>query len=815
MLNQPHAIAPPVQPRHIGARIPRSDDGGLLTGRGQYVADIRLTGELHMAVLRSTMGHATIEPVDTTAAREAEGVHAAWTAQDIHDLCPGIEVTLAVEGCVPVFMPLLADGAVRHVGEPIAAVVAESRALAEDACERIVVEYEPLPVVTDLQAALAGGPLANETLESNVTVHGAARFGDVDKAFAAAAKIVEATYHTGRLSAAPMEGRGALAQYSWLNEELKLWTSTQIPHLIAFYVSLYCGFPEHLVEVLTPDTGGGFGQKAHVYPEELLVCMLARELDRPVKWIEDRAENLMAATHAHEQSITIAYALDEDARIIGQRMHAVGDGGAYHSVPWSMAIESYFAVWLNAAGVYDIPTWGQSHHAVATNKTPIGAYRGVGYMANNVVHEALADEAARALGLSPFDFRRRNVVKRFPYTNAQGILYDEGSWAESIDVLERLVDHEAFRERQARLREEGRYLGLGISVFVESTGESTVASQEHGLNDTYHDSATVRMGPLGKVTVTTGLPTQGQGNRLTMAQVAADALGVRVEDVTVRCGESTKHAWGSGTVASRGAIVMGGAILRSSDVIRTKLKRVAAVMLEASEDDIVLLDGVAQVAGDPQSSLPIADVATAIYYDNSKHPEDFDPSLEVTLAYDPPTCLFSNGAQAYIVEVDVETGFVEIEHVFAVEDCGRMINPAIVEGQIRGGMTQGIGAALFEELVYDEDGQLLTTTFADYMLPTLDVVPRFTFEHLETPSSRSPGGIKGMGESGLIASPGAMLNAVNDALSPFGATLRRIPLTPERILEALDAARQDGARGSSETSEERGNGGKGGVVGDG
>jgi carbon-monoxide dehydrogenase large subunit len=273
-----------------------------------------------------------------------------------------------------------------------------------------------------------------------------------------------------------------------------------------------------------------------------------------------------------------------------------------------------------------------------------------------------------------------------------------------------------------------------------------------------------------------------------MAQVAADALGVKVEDVTVLCGESTRHAWGSGTIASRGAIVMAGAILRASDVIRTKLKRVAGVMLEASDDDIVLLDGVAQVAGAPQNSLPLSEVATAIYYDNSKHPEDFDPSLEVTLAYDPPTCLFANGAHAFIVEVDVETGVVKVERAFAIEDCGTVINPAIVEGQIRGGMTQGIGASLFEELVYDETGQLVTTTFADYLLPTLDVVPRFTIEHLETPSSRSPAGIKGMGESGLIASPGAMLNAVNDALAPFGATLRRIPLTPERIIDALDAA---------------------------
>jgi carbon-monoxide dehydrogenase large subunit len=784
---KPHTIAPPVQPRHIGARIARSDDAGLLTGKGRYAADIRLPGELHMAILRSTIGHAKIVSMDASGARAAEGVHAVWTYEHLRDLCPGMTNSIAVENCVPMFVPLLADGTVRYVGEAIAAVVAESRAAAEDACDCIEIDYEPLPAVTDVLAALDGGPLANDTLESNVTVHGTARFGDVDEAFADAARVVESSYHTSRISAAPIEGRGALAQYSWRNGELKLWTSTQTPYLVSHFVSLYCGFPAHLVEVLTPDTGGGFGQKCHIFAEELLVCLLARELDRPVKWIEDRAENLLAATHAHEQVVTIAYALDADGRIIGQRMHAVGDGGAYHST-WTMGIESYFTIWVNAAGVYDIPAWENRHHAVATNKTPIGAYRGVGYMANNVAHEMLADEAARALGLSPFEFRRRNVVKSFPHTNVQGITYTEGSWAESIDALEQLVEHESFRNRQAELRRHGQYLGLGISVFVESTGESTAQLQAHGCNATYHDTATVRMGPLGKVTVTTSLPTQGQGNRVTMAQVTADALGVTVDDVTVICGESTKHVWGTGTIASRGAVIMGGAIMRGSEVIRTKLKRVAALMLEASEDDIVLVDGVAQVAGDPKSSMPIAEVATVIYYDNSKHPESFDPTLEVTFAYDPPIPLFSNGAQAFIVEVDIETGLVQIERVFAVEDCGRMINPSVVEGQIRGGMTQGIGAALLEDLVYDENAQLLTTTFADYMVPTLDVVPRFTIHHIETPSAHSPNGIKGMGESGLIASPAAFLNAVNDAISPFGAIVRRMPVTPERVLEALDAA---------------------------
>lgn len=787
-MSRPHTVAPPVQPRHIGARIPRREDPRLLTGRGRYLADVTLPGELHMAVVRSQLAHAAIRSVDVEAARSAPGVHAVWTAAEVAPICAGMEGALAVEGCETTVMPLLAGDVVRYVGEPVAVVVADSRAAAEDACDRVLVDCDPLPPVLDARAAREGGPRANETLETNVALHGSKRYGDVEAAFANAARVVEATYHTGRLSPVSMEGRGCLARFSWGSEELQLWSSTQVPHLVGYLVSLYLGIPEHLIEVLTPDTGGGFGLKAHVYPEELLVCLLSRELDRPVKWVEDRREHLLASIHAHEQIVTIAYALDGEGRIVGQRLHALGDGGAYHSIPWSMAVEPWCAAVVNAHGVYEIPAFEYVYEAVATNKSPVGAYRGVGYMAGNLVHEALADEAARELGISPFEFRRRNVVRAFPYTNPQGITYDEGSWAQSIDALERLVDHDAFRARQAQAREQGRHLGLGISVFVESCGESTAMSHAFGLPDTYYDTATVRMEPQGKVTVTTGLTTQGQGNRITMAQVAADVLGVPVEDVVVRCGESTKHAYGSGTVGSRAAVVAGGAVVRAADAIRTRLKQVAGGMLEVAPFDVLLEDGKAFVAGAPERSVAIADVATAIYFDDSVRRDGLETELEVTTHYDPARPVFSNGAHAFVVEVDVETGFVRVEQAFSVEDCGRMINPAVVEGQIRGGMTQGLGAALFEELVYDEDGHLLTTTFADYLLPTLDVVPPFAFDHLETPSSHTPGGIKGMGESGLIASPAAMLNAVNDALAPFGVTLRRTPLTPERILAALDAA---------------------------
>jgi carbon-monoxide dehydrogenase large subunit len=773
----------------IGARVGRREDSRLLAGGGRYLADVQLDGELHLAFVRSPLAHASILSIDAEAAHALDGVRAVRLGGDVAEVCEGIVGELAVDGIVATTMPLLARDVVRYVGEPVVAIVADTRALAEDACQLVSLELEPLEPVVDPLAARDGLTTANETLPGNIGLRGGASFGDPDAAFAAAETVASATYRTGRLSATPIETRGCIARYEWTSGELTLWTSSQMPHYVQYCLSAYLGFPEHSTEVRTPDTGGGFGQKAHLFVEELLVALLSRELRRPVKWVEDRRENLLAATHAHEQIIELSYALDPDGKILSQRMSATGDGGAYHQPPWSMAVEPWCTAVVNPTGIYDIPTYAYQYEAIATNKCPIGAYRGVGYMAGVFAHEVLADEAARQFRLTPFEFRRRNVVRTFPWTNGSGITYEEGSWAETIDALEELVQYDAHLARQRELLLQGRYVGLGISVFVESSGESTAMSQAHGLGDTYYDSATVKMEPQGTVVVTTGLTTQGQGNRTTMAQIAADILGVRYEDVLVRCGESTSYGYGSGTVGSRAAVVAGGAVARSCDVVRRKLVAVAANLLEASVDDVLLADGHATVVGSPDRAVSVSEIATSIYFDAQSWPEDFDPSLEITSNYDPARPIFSNGAHAFAVEVDVETGLVHVERAYAVEDCGTMINPTIVEGQIRGGMTQGLGAALFEELVYDEQAQLTSTTLADYLLPTADVVPDFELRHLETPSSHTPAGIKGMGESGLIASPAALVNAVNDALAPLGVTMRQIPMTPERILTAIEAAR--------------------------
>lgn len=781
-----HLATPMVAARSVGQSVLRSEDPRLLSGGGRYLADVVLPRELHAAFLRSSEAHAKLVSVDVTAAQALPGVHLVWTGADTAQHCEAIEGSLDVDGCIATLMPLLARDTLHYVGEPIAVVVADSRAIAEDAVELISVQTEPLPAVTDANAALLeGSDLANDQLAGNLGLRGGASFGPVSETFEAAALVVEATYHTGRLSPTPMETRGVIANYDWASQELKLWTSTQMPHLIRYFLTAYLGLQENLVEVLTPDTGGGFGQKAHLFVEELIMPLLSRELGRPVKWVEDRRENLTVAAHAHEQFVTIALALDENHRVVAMKTRALGDGGAFHQPPWSMAVEPWCAVVVTPQGVYDVTTLEYTYEAAATNKAPVGAYRGVGYMAGTFAREAIIDEAARAVGMSPFEFRRHNVVKSLPWVNAQGITYDEGSWLESIDRLESMVDYEAFRARQAEARAQGRYLGLGLSVFVESTGESTAMGKAHGLAGLYHDTATVRMDPNGTVTVTLGLTTQGQGNRTTAAQVAADMMGVRPEDVTVISGDSTRYTYGSGTVASRGAVIAAGAIGRAAGLLREKLLAVAGNMLEVSSGDIELVDGRASVVGDSEASVSIADVATSIYFDDSVWPEGFDPGLEATFAYDAGRPMFSNGAQAALVEVDVDTGFVTVERMYVVEDCGTVINPGIVDGQIRGGAMQGIGAALFERLVYDNEGQLVTTTLVDYQLPTADVAPPFEILHLQTPSTHTWNGAKGMGESALIAAPVAVLNAVNDAIAPFGAVLRDIPITPENVLRAI------------------------------
>ncbi|MBA6420988.1 xanthine dehydrogenase family protein molybdopterin-binding subunit [Pseudomonas sp. 5Ae-yellow] len=779
-----HEVAA-LKKKSIGTSVLRREDTRLLTGRGRYIADLVLPGMLHAVALRSPFAHARILSVDVADAQALQGVEIVWCGPDVAELSQGIVSTMQVEGFQTTVQPVLANGIARFVGEMVAVVVASSRAIAEDAAQLIQVEYEELPAVTDVEAALAGEITANDTLSGNVVSRFSRAHDDLEPIFASSAGTVRGSFACGRVSACPIETRGAVAEYEWTTQQLVLWTATQMPGFVRTMISMFCSIPEHLIEVRVPDVGGGFGQKAHLHPEELLICLLSRELGLPVRWIEDRQENFLGATHAKQQRNEMALAYDEQGRFLALENHSITDGGAYNNLPWSQLVESHVG---NAVilGVYKVPAVREESVAVATNKSPIGAYRGVGFTAGQIARETLIDRAARQLGLSPFEIRRRNVVKPedFPFTNRLGQTHREGTYLQTIDLLEEMVNPKVFRQRQAEAWARGKYLGLGISVFNEVTGTGTRTMSFLGTPATTHDTATVRIDPTGKVTVTTSLASSGQGHETTLAQVAADALGVPVSDVVIQSG-STKHTYGFGAFASRGAVIGAGSIGRAASIVRERVKQLAGHLLEASSEDIVIEDGRVHVTGVPAKGMPFTEVVGAAYFAEAAHPPGFDAALEATAAYDPSDLILANGGHAAIVEIDAGTYAVKVTDFFAVEDCGTMINPMIVEGQIRGGIAQAIGQTLLEEVIYDDLGQLVTTTFMDYLIPTTLDVPDIQIRHLETPSPLVPGGVKGMGESAMISAPAAVVAAVNDALAHLGVVIETVPITPERIFRSI------------------------------
>lgn len=774
--------------KSIGTSELRKEDTRFLTGRGRYIADLALPGMLHAATLRSPYPHARILSIDITEALAVPGVELVWCGRDVADLCPGIVANMQVEGFQATVQPLIANGVTRFVGEMVAVVVASSRHIAEDALLLIQVEYEELLAVTELAHAMEAPDKANDTLASNLVSRFSRASDDVASIFATSAGVVRGHFSCGRVSACPMETRGAVAQYEWTTQQLTLWTATQMPSFVRTMASMCCGIPEHLIEVRTPDVGGGFGQKAHLHPEELLVCLLSRALGCPVRWIEDRQENFLAATHAKQQRNEMTLAYDQKGHFLALENRSTTDGGAYNNLPWTQLVESHVG---NAVilGVYKVPAVREESLAVATNKCPIGAYRGVGFTAGQIARETLIDRVARQLGISPFEIRRRNVVlpQDLPFTNRMGQTHREGSYLETINVLEEMVQYDLFRQRQAEARSRGKYLGLGVSIFNEVTGTGTRTLSFLHTPTTTHDSATVRIDPTGKVTVTTSLASSGQGHETTLGQIAADALGVPASDVVIQSG-STKNTYGFGAFASRGAVIGAGSIGRAASIVRDRIKQLAGHLLEAAADEIVIEDGRVHVAGVPAKGMAFAEVVGAAYFADATHPPGFDATLEATATYDPSDLILANGGHAAIVEIDASTYQARVIDFFAVEDCGTMVNPMIVEGQIRGGIGQAIGQTLLEEVIYDEYGQLVTTTFMDYLIPTTLDVPDIKIRHLETPSPLVPGGIKGMGESAMISAPAAVVAAVNDALAHLGAVIEKVPITPERIFRSIEQA---------------------------
>ncbi len=786
---------PELSPKLVGARVRRVEDPRFLTGRAEYVDDLTRPGVVHAAFVRSPHAHARIRGVDLRPALAVPGVVAALSGAEVLAATELIRADSTTGEWQQSTQPALAADRVLYAGEPLAVVVADDRYVAEDAAERVAVDYELLPVVADVDAAMApDAPILHPGWKDNAFVKRHIDVGDVDAAFAAADGVVRLRTVTHRHAGVPMENRVTLADYNAARGELTVWSATQIPHLVRTGLADALGFPEHRLRVIAPDVGGGFGIKANLFPEDVVLCLLAIRLERPVKWVEDRREHLLASVHAREHIHDVEAAYQRDGTITALRATLKVDIGAYSVWPWTAGIEPGMALGM-LPGPYRIRNYRCDSLGVATNKCPLGTYRGVARPSACFTHERLVDVVARATGLDPVEVRRRNLVRadEFPYTSATGMVYDSGSFVESLDLLVAEGDYAGLRRLQAAERAKGRYLGIGLATYTEQTAHATVEFVKRGGPVVMgYDTATVRMDPSGKVTVMASMQSHGQGMETTLAQLAADRLGVGVEDVSVLHGDTTISPYGMGTFASRSAVLAGGATIRAAEQVRGKLLRLASSLLEAPVEDLELSGGECRVRGVPARSMSVAELARIAYFRVEKLPPGEPIGLEATLAYDAPpgTGTFTNSAQLALVEVDPETGAVKILRYLIVEDCGKIINPMIVDGQIHGGIVQGLGTALFEESVYDEQGQLLNVSFLDYLMPAAAEMPPMEIYHLVTPSPFTEDGIKGMGEGGAIA-PGAVIaNAVSDALAPFGPIgANELPITPERVLRLIEAAR--------------------------
>jgi carbon-monoxide dehydrogenase large subunit len=778
-------------PRAVGARVKRREDPRLLTGRGRYVDDVRSAGTLHVAFVRSPIAHGRITSIDYQEALAIPGVVAVFTADELPDRVRPMRSVCSGEGYWECDVPVLARDKVVMGGQAVAAVVAETRYLAEDGAELVFVDYEPLPVLASIDAALAdGAPDIHPDVPGNTAVEFSASSGDVERAFAEADLVVDVETRSERACAVPLETRALLADFDSHSGELTIWATSQIPHLARTGFSRFLDIPENRIRVVSPDVGGGFGPKALVYPEDIAVAAISMALGRPVKWTSDRIEDLQTTAQGRGQVHRFQVAAASDGRVLGVKADIYADAGAYAPWPWGAATDVAQAQ-ESFTGQYDIPNYDRTVHAVVTNKTPMGPYRGVGKVAACFSMERAIEAVAARLGLDPLEVRRRNVVRELPYWTAGGFRLESGDYAKSLDLLEEALDYDALRAEQATLREQGRYLGIGISCSIEQTahGGQFLGGKGLGIVAGY-DTAAMRIEPDGKVRVAVGLHSHGQGHETTIAQIASDELGVPVDDIEVVFGDTAVVPYGLGTWASRSTVYCGGATILAAQQVREQILSLAADMLEASADDLEIADAVIAVRGTPQRTLTVADVARRAIHEPHLLPPGVEPALEATRRYQAPNPgTFTNSVHAAVVDVDPQTGDVKILRYVVVEDCGRIINPTIVEGQIHGGVAQGIGGALLEQIVHDEDGQLLTANLMDYLLPGFMEVPRVEVIHMESPSPHTLGGFKGMGEGGAINAPAAVVGAVADALAPFGVVPNHTPVTPAWIVREVERAR--------------------------
>jgi aerobic carbon-monoxide dehydrogenase large subunit len=764
----------------------------MLLGRGRFTADVspRTGPGLHAAFVRSPHPHARVGAIDTAAALKADGVVAVLTAASLGH--PYLLAMLEREEFRATRMPILAGETVRFTGEPVAVVIADDPYLAEDAIELVEVDWDPLPAVTSLeQAEGAAAPKLHEQTDGNCLVD-LLMFDDdrLPAIFSEAALTVGATFASARVAALPLEGRACLAEWDDRDDQLVMHVSTQVPHQVRSGVAQALNLPERAIRVIAPDVGGGFGLKCVVGREEVAVAAAALRLRRPVRWAEDRQENLTAAFHGHEQRYQVRAAFDADGTIRGLEAVIDCDTGAYSVFPFTCAVEPLMAA-TELPGVYKVPAYRARGRAIATNKAPAAPYRGVSRPQIVLVMERLMEKAAAALDLDPLAVRRRNLIgpREFPFTGVNNITYDEGSYREALDLAEAQVRKRDWAAERDQLISMGQLAGIGYSCFSERTAYGTPTMSQRRMRMTPgYDTALVRMDPTGEVIVTTGTCGHGQGHETTFAQIVADRLGVHPDQVKVRQGDTDLAAYGWGTWGSRSVVIGGGAAGRAADLVATQLKHVAATLLEASPADIELAEATARVRGDPATAVPVAELARVAHFQVHRLPEDARYGLEARAAFDPPGT-FSNACHAAMVVIDPGTFAIRLHRYLVVEDCGVVINPVVVDGQVRGGVTQGAAAALLERVCFDPDGQPVTTTLMDYLAPTAAEMCDIDIVHLQTPSRFSETGAKGMGEGGTIGAPAAVLNAVNQALEHRGVSFDHIPVLPQDLSAAFGAER--------------------------
>jgi carbon-monoxide dehydrogenase large subunit len=779
-----------IRPKNVGAPIKRTEDPRLLTGNGEYTADRKPDRPLHLAFLRSSQPHARIERIDTAAALAAPGVVTVLTAEDIAgDFQPVIPFSRMANYYATPIVPL-ASRKVRYVGEPVAAVVATSRYLAEDALELIEVDYKSLGAVSRTELAVANdAPILHEEAGTNVLIAREFKKGDVAADLNAAAVRVGGHFEMTRKAPLAMEPRSYAAEYEKRRDAITLYTSSNIPGIVRDAISASLGLPGHRLRVVAPDVGGSFGSKGSLYPEELLICIAARKLRRSVKWTADRLEDVSSSSQAFGEIVDAEMGFDANGIATSLQADVIGDVGAYSIYPWTCGLEPVQVVSF-LPGPYKIRSFRGAVRGVATCKPPTGPYRGVGRPISTFVAERLMDLGAKALGIDPLEIRRRNLVRseEFPYRIASGIIWDKTGFVECLDAAAEAAAYEQLRKDQAEAREQGRLFGIGIATYAELTGIGSRIAVAPGMPiNTGSETARITIDSTGAITAAFGVASHGQGLETTLAQIVADDLGARFEDVRVIQGDSDEVPMSTGTYASRSAVLGGGAAKHASKILQEKIKRVASHLLEANATDIDVTEGMATVLGTDRA-VSFKQIAKAVYADMKTLPVEAREELSATYTYDPINGTTAAATHIAAVEIDPVSCFVRILKFVVAEDCGRIINPMIVDGQVHGGVAQGIGAALLEELIYDEDGQLLTASLVDYMIPCAPDVPLMDVVHIESESAVA-GGFRGMGEGGTIGAPAAIANAIADALSPLDIDVSILPMTPERIFKLMEQAK--------------------------